>query len=271
MTRKQHRGWGAGDAAEQHYLVEPRHLAGGGDLRHVTEFLRASGWADRSKSGGPLVFDSPDRLVRVAYDPLAQPGGWTVQGQATAGEAAWGVTFSRQTPVEIVAGLTDALTLEHSAHAPNPWAPLQERGWETERAQHFTAVAPDRNSWLQFQQTDEGQAHWWAGARTEHGRTWDAVFTATTPMRLIESFSAALADPQPVMRPLGHIPPSKWIRTTSVSVRPSELRAWQQARVTAARAATWALDSWASTRPRPRKPASATRPYTTAGTTHSRR
>ncbi|MFI9210212.1 DUF317 domain-containing protein [Streptomyces sp. NPDC053253] len=265
MTRKQYPTWGAGDHAEQHYLVEPRHLAGGGDIRHVSEFLRASGWRDRSTTGGPLVFDRSDHLVRVAYDPNGQPGGWRIRGQATATEPAWHVTFTRQTPVEIVAGFTDALTRERSAHAPNPWAPLQQQNWETERAQHFTAVGPDRNTWLQFHQTGPGQAHWWAGARTEHGRTWDAVFSATTPMDLVEKFSAALADPQPVMRPRGHIPASKWIRTTSVSVRPSELGAWQQARITAARAATWARHSWASARPRTRPPAAAARTHATAG------
>lgn len=73
-------------------------------------------------------------------------------------------------------------------------------------------------------------------------------------MHLIEAFSAALADPQPVMRPRGNIPPSRWIRTTSVSVRPSEIGAWQQARIAAARAATWARNSWASSSPRARTP-----------------
>ncbi|MEU8522408.1 DUF317 domain-containing protein [Streptomyces sp. NPDC048577] len=267
MTRKQYAAWGSADQAEQHYLVEPRHLAGGGDIRHVAEFLRASGWRDRSVTGGPLAFDSSDQQVRVVYDPISQPGGWQIQGQATATEPGWQASFTRQTPVEIVAGFTDALTRERSAHAPNPWAPLQQQGWETERSQHFTALSPDRNAWLQFHQTGPGQAHWWAGARTEHGRTWDALFSSTTPMHLIEHFSTALADPQPVMRPRGHIPPSKWIRTTSVSVRPSEIGAWQQARITAARATTWGR-SWAASRTR--KPA-AVRPHATAAGSRARR
>ncbi|MFE3329022.1 DUF317 domain-containing protein [Streptomyces sp. NPDC059176] len=267
-------GWGpTADQPEQHYLIEPRHLAGGGDIRYVTEYLRASGWTDRSYKGGqPVVFDSPDRTVRIGYDPHAMPGGWTVSGQATGEhQPAWHATLTTAVPVEVVAGLTDALTKPRSAHAPNPWAPLEEHGWETERGQHFTAVSPDRNAWLQYHQNEAGKAHWWAGARTEHGRAWDAVFTPTTPMHLIETFSAALADPQPVMRPRGHVPTSKWIRTTSVSVRPSELGAWQQARITAARAATWARHSWASTRPRIRKPASGARPDAAVGGARARR
>ncbi|WP_031046003.1 DUF317 domain-containing protein [Streptomyces sp. NRRL F-5650] len=264
MKKQQWTGWGAGvPQAEQHYLVEPRYLAGGGDLRHVADFLRASGWTDKSKTGGPLVFDSPDKSVRIGYDPFIQPGGWTISGKATPGQEAWHATFGRQTPVEIVAGFTDALTRPRSAHAPNVWAPLQEQRWKTEQGQHFTAMSPDGGAWVQFHQSQPGEAVWWAGARNEHGRIWDATFTASTPMHLIESFSAALADPQQVMRPRGHVPPSTRIRTTSVSVRPDELSAWQQARVRAARAATWARNSWATTRPRRQTPAAG--PFAQAG------
>ena len=65
------------------------------------------------------------------------------------------------------------------------------------------------------------------------------------------------------MRPLGHVPPSQRIRTTSVSVLPSQLSAWQQARITAARAATWASNAFASNKARPQGPGA--RPYAKAG------
>ncbi|CAL9583243.1 hypothetical protein SUDANB106_05089 [Streptomyces sp. enrichment culture] len=260
--KKHQAGRGSVEQAQQYYLVEPRHLAGGGDVRHVGEFLRASGWTDRSKKGGLLVFDSPDRTVRVGYDPFTQPGGWTIRGTATQYQEAWHATLGWQTPVEIVAGFTDALTRPRSAHAPNVWAPLQERDWKTERGRHFTAMSPDGNAFVQFHQAGPGEAFWWVGARTEHGRNWDAHFTPGTPMHLLQSFSAALADPRPVMRPRGHVPPSDRIRTTSVSVLPSQLGAWQQARITAARAAAWARNSWASSRPRP---------HATVGSARSRR
>ncbi|MET9294378.1 DUF317 domain-containing protein [Streptomyces sp. NPDC003077] len=264
MRRKQWSGHGA--QAVQHYLVHPRHLAGGGDLRHATEFLRASGWRDRSKARGPLVFDSPDRTVRVGYDPFIQPGGWTITGKPTAHQDAWHATFTRQTPVEIVSGFTDALTRPRSAHAPHVWAPLQQQGWTTERAPQFTATSPDGDAFVRFHQSGPGQAHWFAGARTEHGRTWDAMFTATTPMHLLQAFTTALADPQPVMRPRGHVPLSDRVRTTSVSVLPHELSAWQQARLTSARAATWARASGASARR-----AAFPGPYAPAGGARQRR
>ncbi|MFF5090359.1 DUF317 domain-containing protein [Streptomyces niveus] len=260
-------GWGPGERPEQHYLVAPRHLAGGGDLRHVTEYLRASGWKDRSKTGGPLVFDSPDRTVRVGYDPFVQPGGWTISGKRTPGQDAWYAMFGSRVPVEIIAGFTDALTQSHTAHAPNVWQPLHRQGWSGERAPHVGMSSPDGTAFLQFHQSGPGQAMWWARAATEYGTAWHATFTPTTPMHLITAFNTALAHPDPVMRPRGHVPPSRHIRTRSVSVLPSQLSAWQQTRLTAARAATWARNT--TTRRRPgTTPAG---PRQTAGGSYARR
>ncbi|MCX5126818.1 DUF317 domain-containing protein [Streptomyces sp. NBC_00347] len=253
---RQWKGWGPGaELPEHHYLIEPRHLAGGGDIRHVTEYLRASGWADRTpRAGTPVVFDSPDQSVRIGYNVAATPPGWTVSGRATPEQAAWHVTLTAYVPVEIIAGFTDALTQPRPAHAPNVWAPLEEQNWATARGKHFTATSPDGDAWIQFHQNEPGKAHWWAGARTEHGRAWDAVFSQTTPMHLVQEFATALADPQPVMRPRGHVPATDRIRTTSVSVLPSHLAAWKQARVTAARSATWARNAWAARQPRKAAP-----------------
>ncbi|MEU1629232.1 DUF317 domain-containing protein [Streptomyces sp. NPDC020096] len=267
MSKKQWQGWGPGEQAEQHYLVEPRALAGGGDLRHVSEFLRASGWRDASAPGGPLLMQSPDRAVRISYDPFVLPGGWTIHSKATGQQDEWRAQLGRQTPVEIVAGLTDALTRPRSAHAPNVWEPLQDQHWSTGPiAGHYTAASPDGSAWMQFHQDANGSAMWWSGARDQQGNGWTASFSATTPMHLVQAFSAALASPEPVMRPRGRVPHSAAIRTTSVSVLPSQLSAWQQARITAARAATWARNSVGSNRPR-----TTARPHAHAGGARARR
>ncbi|CAM5243280.1 hypothetical protein SHIRM173S_09195 [Streptomyces hirsutus] len=110
-------------------------------------------------------------------------------------------------------------------------------------------MSPDRSAWMQFHQAPDGHAMWWSGAQDHQGNGWTAQFTATTPMHLVQSYTAALASPEPVMRPRGRVPHSARIRTTSVSVLPSQLSAWQQARITAARAATWARTSWQTNRP----------------------
>ncbi|MFJ4688868.1 DUF317 domain-containing protein [Streptomyces sp. NPDC088789] len=259
MNRPPHPDWsGWHDLPQQHYLIEPRCLAGGGDLRHITEHLRASGWKDRSRAAGPVVFDHPDRGLRVGFDP-APPGRWTITGQASGHQPPWEAKFTARTPVEIIAGLTDALTQPPSAHAPNVWAPLDAQGWTTRSGQHVTATSPDRNAFVQFHQPSPGQAHWWIGARNEHGRAWDAELSPTTPLYLVQALTTALADPRPVMRPRGMFAPSDRIRTTSVSLRPSELGAWQQARINSARAATWARNAWATARPRSPRPSTAAR------------
>ncbi|PKT72325.1 hypothetical protein CW362_14650 [Streptomyces populi] len=264
MKKKQWQGWGPGEQAEQHYLVQPRALAGGGDIRHVSEFLRASGWQDRSKKDGPLLMESPDRTVRIAYDPYVLPGGWTIHGQADGLNDKWSAYLGRQTPVEIVAGLTDALNRPRSAHAPNVWAPLEEQKWHTRfEGQDYTATSPDGTTWMQYQQGPDGGVMWWTGAKDRQGNGWTANFTPNTPIHLVQAFSAELASPDPVMRPRGRVPLSAQIRTWSVSVKPSQLTAWQQARITTARAAVWARNSARSTQPRatarPCAPANGTR------------
>ncbi|MGW4441927.1 DUF317 domain-containing protein [Streptomyces sp. NPDC004682] len=251
MRKKQYQGWETDEQAEQHYLVQPRALAGGGDLRHVSEFLRASGWRDVSKAVGPLAMESPDRTVRLTYDPHVLPGGWTVRGAASGQDDDWWAHLGRQTPVEIVAGLTDALTRPRSAHAPNVWAPLAEQSWYAGfEGRHYVAASPDGTAWMQYRQSPDGEAMWWSGAKDQQGNGWTARFASSTPMHLVAAFSAELASPEPVMRPLGRVPLSTQIRTWSVSVLPSQLSAWQQARITAARAATWARTNARKTRPR---------------------
>ncbi|OXY93477.1 DUF317 domain-containing protein, partial [Streptomyces diastatochromogenes] len=206
MRNTQWHGWGSGEQAEQHYLVEPRALAGGGDIRHVSEFLRASGWRDKSKNGGPLVLERPDRAVWISYDPFTQPGGWAIRGAAQGHQAEWWAVIGRQAPVEIIAGLTDALTRPRSAHAPNVWAPLEGHRWHTRlEGRHYAATSPDGSAWMHFRQDGDGNPLWWSGARDEHGNGWTAQFAPSTPMHLVQAFSTALASPEPVMRPRGRV------------------------------------------------------------------
>jgi Domain of unknown function (DUF317) len=266
-VKKKWQSWGSDEQAEQHYLIQPRALAGGGDVRHVSEFLRASGWRDKSKKGGPLLVENPDRTVRVAYDPYVLPGGWTIHSRADGLQGEWSAHLGQQTPVEIVAGLTDALTRPRSAHAPSVWAPLEEQNWHTRfEGRNYTATSPDGTAWMQYRQSPGGAAMWWTGAKDRQGNGWTASFTPNTPMHLVQAFSAELASPDPVMRPRGRVPLSTQIRTWSVSVKPSQLRAWQQARITAARAAIWARHSAPSTRTR-----TTARPYAPAGGARTRR
>ncbi|MEU6144155.1 hypothetical protein ABZ848_27855 [Streptomyces sp. NPDC047081] len=52
--------------------VTLRHLASGGDLRHVTENLLAAGWSNQSVPGYPHVLpESPDGQLHLALEPTA--------------------------------------------------------------------------------------------------------------------------------------------------------------------------------------------------------
>ncbi|MFE6779913.1 DUF317 domain-containing protein [Streptomyces sp. NPDC057702] len=252
MKNAKRQGWGPGEQAEQHYLIQPRALAGGGDMRHVSEFLRASGWRDKARAGGGLLLmESPDRTVRVGYDPSSPPGGWTLHGRTQGPGGQWWAHLGQQTPVEIVAGLTDALTRPRPAHAPNVWAPLEGQGWRTRFVgEHYTATSADGTAWVQYHRGGNGGAMWWAGAKDQQGNGWTAHLSPHTPLHVVQAFAAALAHPEPLMRPRDRVPRSAHIRTWSVSVTPSQLSAWRQARITAARAATWARNSARHARPR---------------------
>ncbi|MEV1088865.1 hypothetical protein [Streptomyces microflavus] len=49
--------------------VSPRHLAGGGDPRHVTEHLLASGWSNHSVPGFPhALLESPDHRLHLTLE-----------------------------------------------------------------------------------------------------------------------------------------------------------------------------------------------------------
>ncbi|WP_240796185.1 DUF317 domain-containing protein [Streptomyces sp. RFCAC02] len=240
-------GWGQHDQQQTmlHYLVSPRHLAGGGDLGHVTAFLRASGWKTLRPHGpttGCLALESPDRTVRVGYDMEAIPGGWTISGRPTAGQEAWHATFGRQTPVEIIAGLTDGLTRPHATHPANPWTPLRNGGWRIEHRTQHTATSPDATARFRYHKDAHGQPIWWTGVR-DQGVAWEAVLTPTTPSHLVTAFTVALTSPDPVLRPHNHLPPSTLLHAEPVPLTPRQLGGWQQHRITTARADTWARNT----------------------------
>jgi hypothetical protein len=132
------------------------------------------------------------------------------------------------------------------------------RGWQTGKGKHPTANHPDGTAFLQYRREDR-QAVWWAAAHTPglRGRTvplWTATFSEHTPMHALESFAAALADPEPVLRPPGHIPfaSAPQAAITPYPVLPSQLEAMRRHRATAARAAAWSRATSVFARIRPR-------------------
>nr|WSX75921.1 DUF317 domain-containing protein [Streptomyces sp. NBC_00899] len=231
---------------QQHYVVRPRHLAGGGDLIHITAYLTGAGWKNRtSKSGSPIFFESPDRSVRIGYNSRTSPPMWIISGSPPR-RPPWHATIGAAIPVEILAGLTDALAGPVPAHAPDVLGQTSARGWTPGKGRHPSTASPDGTANLQYR-GEGGSAMWWAAAHTpgtdgHDVPLWSASFSEHTPLHAVEAFAAALADPQPVLRPPGRIPfaSAPHVSITPYGVLPSQLAAWRQARATAGRAAAWA-------------------------------
>ncbi|MGV9883009.1 hypothetical protein [Streptomyces sp. NPDC003006] len=81
------------------FETEPRHLAGRGDPRHITQALRAAGWANRSDPDFPhVLLVSLDYRHTVVLEPDAEPSGawWRIRGQEE--EVGAGTPSSARTP-----------------------------------------------------------------------------------------------------------------------------------------------------------------------------
>lgn len=90
--------------------VSPRYLAGPGDPRHITHALYAAGWTVHSDPLHPVIrMKSPDLEHELVFKPSPHHyhGWWKVH--STLGPGHWYASFSGDAPVEIIAGLTDAL------------------------------------------------------------------------------------------------------------------------------------------------------------------
>ncbi|MFI7102740.1 DUF317 domain-containing protein [Streptomyces sp. NPDC050161] len=194
--------------------VSPRPLAGGGDPRHVTEYLLAAGWSNRSAASAPFVLlQSPNGQLYLTLDPASpdpHTDWWHIQTAQ-----GWSAHFGGHTPVEIIAGFTDALT--STAPAPTGesqtsdlWQLAVDRGWPqmlhnqdrfmlspdetTVLARVRASVLSDTPTWRW--QTDvqlplaDGRRHW----------LWGASIDGNAPDAALRGFITALTDPAPLHR-----------------------------------------------------------------------
>ncbi|MFC4034602.1 DUF317 domain-containing protein [Streptomyces polygonati] len=218
--------------------------------------MTGAGWKNRTpRSGSPLSFESPDKSVRVGYHSHTRPPMWVISGTPP-GRPAWNASLGAAVPVEILAGLTDVLAGPRPAHAPDVLGRLTARGWKPGKGEHPGADHPDSTATLQYRR-EGGTAMWSPGTDGHSIPLWRAGFSEHTPLHAVEAFAAALADPQPVLRPPGRIPfaAAPHAATTAYPVLPSQLAAWRQTRTAAGRAAAWARSAsnraTARLRPRP--------------------
>ncbi|AJT62534.1 hypothetical protein T261_0845 [Streptomyces lydicus] len=197
--------------------VTPRHLAGGGDPRHVTERLLAAGWSNHSVPGYPhVLLESPDQQLHLTLEPTAPEERDTWWRVHPAAGSDWSAHFGGHTPVEIVAGFTDALTNAAPLAKTDLWHVAASRGWAprlsgTDRA----ALSPDETAILaRFRVpvlSDTPIWRWGAEVSVpladERRRwIWGASIDEAAPAAALAGFVTALTDPAPLLRDEGQTP-----------------------------------------------------------------
>lgn len=186
-------------------LVAPRYLAGGGDPAWVTAPLhRACHWRSQPNPLVPrVVLTSPDKRTVLRLGPDPDGPWWNLQHAPVGDRRAWAVSFGARTPVEIIAGFTDALTDPTAAPAatPDPYEPLRQAGWR-EGHDHDGLTSPDGLAHIEH--FTHGFTDCWFArtAVSEHpeGLIWRAYLSGGTPAHLITGFTRALAEEAPLPR-----------------------------------------------------------------------
>ncbi|MFE2011149.1 DUF317 domain-containing protein [Streptomyces sp. NPDC059491] len=191
-------------------LVSPRYLAGAGD--RLTDVLgpliHLFGWARaHDPETGHIAVGSPDGALLVNFSPGSPSAPWWT---VTHRDPFWRITVTRQTPLEALAGITQALPqlLGDTRHADR--IPLTERsvadiadlyGWITDAGSY---TSPDGHCTVRHA---AGQP--W---RVEHSvyegfdTHWAVRSTGAVPAQLPAQFLTYLATPDPVERTLADVP-----------------------------------------------------------------
>ncbi|MFR9723994.1 DUF317 domain-containing protein [Streptomyces sp. MS19] len=173
----------------------PRALAGPGDPRHVTHPLAAAGWTN---TADPLAAQvrlvSPDGQTTLHHS--AQPPArhaWYLSAPD------WYAVFDQTTPVEIVAGLTDALIVPPPPATPEPMTTLKDADWSVAQATNGTWWAHSPDKLLEFT-GQAGSWRFWAHDDGPDRIIWHASIQQTVAEHVLHSLVRALADTSPVQR-----------------------------------------------------------------------
>ncbi|MEU9369537.1 DUF317 domain-containing protein [Streptomyces avermitilis] len=216
--------------------VTPRHLAGGGDPRHVTEYPLAAGWSNHSVPGYPhVLLESPDQQLHLTLEPTAPEARDTWWRIHPAERREWSAQFGGHTPVEIIAGFTDALSSRARVPLGDLWQLATSRGWSLYRQGSETAaLAPDETAVLARVPnaviSDTPGWRWKAEVSvpiTTERRLWlwGASIDETAPSAAIAGFVAALMNPAPLLRDEGQEPHTLFhLTSTRSTVLPEQLQ-----------------------------------------------
>nr|WP_202536912.1 DUF317 domain-containing protein [Streptomyces sp. SID8350] len=203
-------------------MVAPRYLAGPGDPAWVTVPLhRACRWSTAEDPLVPrVILTSPDQLaqLRIAPDPDPAEPWWTLRHAHHGDRRAWSVTFDAQTPVEIIAVVTDALTAPTApSTAPgDPYETLRAAGWHAPR--HHDGLtspegmsSPDGLARVDRIVHENGRTAGWVVETVDTSvrrlpTLWRAYLDGNTPPHLVAALFGALADETPLVREPHRVP-----------------------------------------------------------------
>ncbi|MCZ0974349.1 DUF317 domain-containing protein [Streptomyces albulus] len=190
-------------APDDRVMVSPRYMAGAGDrlADAIGPLIHLFGWTTQHDAAtGHVKIDSPDGSVFCDFDPIHPLGiWWTIAHH----EPYWEVQFSRQTPMEAVAAVTQALPqllgdTRHAERIPITDMPLDEiaalNDWSVEDG---SLTSPDW--YCQLRHTPHEEIVW----RAEHAYYENqplATFTRDVPESLVRNFFAHLSTPTAVER-----------------------------------------------------------------------
>ncbi|WP_446038088.1 DUF317 domain-containing protein [Streptomyces sp. SID1121] len=194
-------------------LISPRHLAGAGTERladAIGPLIHLFGWHnEHQRETGRISLSSPDGSTYVHFNSHHTNGRWW---SVTHHEPFWEAQFTRRTPIEAIAALTQALPQLNGDHrhidriplATNTLAEIAElNDWRTGDG---TFTSPDGHCLLRHTPGDETpwrfQHHVYDGFDTH----WHASFTQDTPERLVAQFFTHLATTTPVERVFRDVP-----------------------------------------------------------------
>ncbi|MGX1115919.1 hypothetical protein RKD37_001282 [Streptomyces ambofaciens] len=200
-------------APQDRVLVSPRYLAGAGIDRLADAFgplIHLFGWAsEHDRASGRISVHSSDGSLYVNFNSHHARGYWWSVAHH---EPYWEARFTRQTPIEAIAAVTQALPQllgddRHIGRIPLTTTPLAQiaelNHWHRE---DDTFTSPDGHCHLQHTPTEHTpwrfRHHVYDGFDTH----WDASFTQDTPERLVAQFFTHLATTTPVERTFRDVP-----------------------------------------------------------------
>ncbi|MFF5491310.1 DUF317 domain-containing protein [Streptomyces virginiae] len=189
-----------------------------------------------------MILASPDQRYALALEPENESYSKWWRISCTSDDENWYAQFGGNTPVEILAGFTDALLSPAPDTTPDVWPILTARGWTHVRDERGDEIAehPDGIMHLCRRNPANGwSASWTASALLPTGlggqeTVWEA-YLGNAP-HLVAAFATALVDPAPVARAEFDVPHSSLVTQEPHGRQRDELAKEHAARLARARA-----------------------------------